>query len=214
MFTYPINFLGAKDDIPRDGLIGEWLFDGNADDTSGNGNDGIVNGPTLTQDRYSNPNSAYNFIKTNSDYIDISTIGHHSIISISLWFKKTTNPNGGLFAKGVFTGQHGDYRLNVNQLGQLVFGINANAIKIIRDGSVIDSLWHHVVGIVAESQIMLYHNGILYDSIFAPSLDNNYNEVRIGQYYSSALSNNGDIDDVRLYNRKLTSEEITALFNE
>ena len=31
-------------EVSREELVGEWLFDGDAKDTSGNGNDGVVNG--------------------------------------------------------------------------------------------------------------------------------------------------------------------------
>ena len=43
------------------GLVGEWLFEGHANDTSGNNLHGVVNGTTLTEDRFGNANSAYNF---------------------------------------------------------------------------------------------------------------------------------------------------------
>jgi hypothetical protein len=45
-------------------------FNGNAIEESGNGNNGTVNGATLTEDRFGNPNSAYHFNGT-SDYIEI-----------------------------------------------------------------------------------------------------------------------------------------------
>jgi len=37
--------------LPKDGLVGWWPFNGNANDESGNGNHGTVNGATLTTDR-------------------------------------------------------------------------------------------------------------------------------------------------------------------
>ena len=57
--------------IPTDGLVGYWSFSGNADDESGNNHHGTVNGATLTQDRFGNPNSAYSFDGVN-DYIAIA----------------------------------------------------------------------------------------------------------------------------------------------
>ena len=47
--------------VPQNGLIGYYPFSGNANDVSGNGNNGSINGATLTLDRYSNVNSAYDF---------------------------------------------------------------------------------------------------------------------------------------------------------
>ncbi len=43
------------------GLKGWWPFNGNANDVSGNGNNGTVQGATLTANRYGDPNKAYNF---------------------------------------------------------------------------------------------------------------------------------------------------------
>jgi hypothetical protein len=47
--------------VPTSGLVGWWPFNGNANDESGNGNNGTVNGATLTSDRNGNANKAYNF---------------------------------------------------------------------------------------------------------------------------------------------------------
>ena len=51
--------------LPADGLVGWWPFNGNANDESGNGNNGIVNGATLTTNRFGTQNSAYSFNGTN-----------------------------------------------------------------------------------------------------------------------------------------------------
>ena len=47
--------------VPTNGLVGWWPFNGNANDESGNGNNGTVNGATLTSDRFGNANKAFNF---------------------------------------------------------------------------------------------------------------------------------------------------------
>jgi hypothetical protein len=36
--------------VPSNGLVGWWPFNGNANDETGNGNNGTVNGATLTTD--------------------------------------------------------------------------------------------------------------------------------------------------------------------
>ena len=47
--------------VDTNGLVGWWPFDGDANDYSGNGNNGIVHGATLTTDRFGNARSAYDF---------------------------------------------------------------------------------------------------------------------------------------------------------
>ena len=56
-----------------DGLVAWYPFDGNAQDMSGNGNHGIVNGASLTTDRFGQVNKASSFDGAN-DRIDL---GHH-----------------------------------------------------------------------------------------------------------------------------------------
>jgi len=48
--------------VPSNGLVGYWPFNGNANDQSGNANNGTVNGATLTADRFGNTNSAYSLM--------------------------------------------------------------------------------------------------------------------------------------------------------
>src|SRR5580693_6339652 len=55
------------------GLVAYYPFNGNANDASGNGNNGTVNGATLTPDRFGNTNSAYNFNGTNN-YIGFANV--------------------------------------------------------------------------------------------------------------------------------------------
>ena len=52
--------------VPTTGLVGWWPFNGNANDESGNGNNGAVVGATLTTDRFSSTNSAYSFNGVNN----------------------------------------------------------------------------------------------------------------------------------------------------
>ena len=73
--------------VPSNGLVGWWPFNGNASDESGNNNNGIVNGATLTSDRNGNINSAYSFNNNTISIPDNSSIGitQSSGQSISVW---------------------------------------------------------------------------------------------------------------------------------
>ena len=74
---YLINFQKKDEEYvhaqrfdPNLGLIAWYPFNGNAQDESGNGHHGKVNGATLCQDRKGSNDSAYNFDGVN-DYIDL-----------------------------------------------------------------------------------------------------------------------------------------------
>ena len=61
--------------VPTQGLVGYWPFSGNANDLSGNNNNGTVNGATLTTDRFGNANSAYSFNGINQKI----TVAHNNL---------------------------------------------------------------------------------------------------------------------------------------
>jgi hypothetical protein len=64
-----INFSGTS--TLAQGLVADYPFNGNANDSSGNGNNGTVHGATLAPDRFNNPNSAYSFNRGTTDYISV-----------------------------------------------------------------------------------------------------------------------------------------------
>ena len=70
--------------VPTNGLVGWWPFNGNANDESGNGNNGTVNGATLTTDRFGVANKSYSFDGVD-DYIDIGDWAIGGEISIAVW---------------------------------------------------------------------------------------------------------------------------------
>src|SRR5215831_16029436 len=51
---------GQTQTFLTNGLVAYYPFSGNANDASGGGNNGIMNGATLTADRFGAPASAYN----------------------------------------------------------------------------------------------------------------------------------------------------------
>jgi len=90
--------------VPVNGLVGYWPFNGNADDESGNGNNGTIYGASLTTDRFGNANSAYNF-DGSDDYIFIGqsvpgVLQCTDGITISAWIKPNNFPHimGGIIA--------------------------------------------------------------------------------------------------------------------
>jgi len=75
--------------IPTDGLVAYYPFNGNANDESGNGHHGTVNGATLTSDRDGNENNSYSFDGVD-DYIE-SSIEQSSSYSVSVWVNINNN---------------------------------------------------------------------------------------------------------------------------
>ena len=67
---FATGFSQVPNYVPTNGLVGWWPFNGNANDESGNGNHGSVNGASLTGDRYGTMNKAYYFSGTS--YINVA----------------------------------------------------------------------------------------------------------------------------------------------
>ena len=102
--------------VPTNGLVGYWGFDGNANDESGNGNNGTVNGATLTADRNGNANSAYSF-NGNSNYILIpysTSIGVQQSLSVSFWVYMDGGSCGPRILQSQPWGQCGGYYISTN----------------------------------------------------------------------------------------------------
>src|SRR5260370_6049481 len=71
------------------GLVAYYPFNGNANDASGNGNQGTVSCATLATDRFGNANSAYYFAGDGSDISvsDSSTLDITNALTLSAWIK-------------------------------------------------------------------------------------------------------------------------------
>lgn len=220
--------LGLNAQIPMEGLQGYWPFNGSADEFLENENNGIINGAILTQDRCGNPACAYSFdgvndfIECTADSLDIT-----DEVSISLWIKKSELGIGADIAVSKFSVFDFDTGYNIQ--------FDANGAPEIRgrDGndffsesdnnsvSLLDDEWHHVVGIVDKSTWKIY-----VDSELIGSFDNGHtmvdiggstNNLRFGRRSSNSMVlppnfYKGEIDDIFIYNRAITLEEINILY--
>ncbi len=206
--------------VPTDGLVGYWPFNGNANDESGNGNDGTVNGATLTQDRNGNIDAAYSF--DGNQYIDISStngINTTNGISMSIWFN-WAGPNSwsGQYLYQISPNPNGAVTLDNN--GNLSVNVlNCNCSEDVAISTVISqNSWFHVVLTydLVSGLMKMYLDGVLIgtsqESIFSYYTTNNPGD-RFGCYHFNEYFFSGKLDDGGLWNRVLTEEEILALYN-
>jgi hypothetical protein len=207
----------------QNGLVGYWPFCGNANDESGNGNNGVVNGATLAEDRFGNAGSAYSFDGVDAHINCTNNIsGAYTSFSVVSWIKVTDYPSDNFGKILDFGGSVGRFFLSNSYLDGFEFGITESNInndalaQITSFGS--EGQWLQVAGVWESDQyISLYINGVLvaYNSIF-PAV----NEISIapnspllfGLRYSENDYFNGSIDDIAIYNRALSPEEITQLY--
>ncbi|NUN08494.1 MAG: VCBS repeat-containing protein [Ignavibacteriaceae bacterium] len=206
------------------GLVAYYPFNGNANDESGNGNNGTVNGASLTADRFGNGNKSYNFTNT-SDYIQVAdgpTFDFTATkqLSVGVWVKLNSASNGYVIDKfGTGGSEDDDFSCNIYN-GIIQFSVNGPGVfKGVESNTVLTTgKWYFVLlkwdGINAKQSI--YINGIKDAEITTPVLQiNNTNTaLRIGKPAHPASSIIGLIDDIRIYNRAITQDEVDSLYRE
>jgi len=217
----------TSSDLPtnlQNGLVGYWPFCGNANDESGNGNNGTVNGATLTTDRFGNPDSAYRFDSVD-DYLTIDSNNNqldlygNCCITISGWINiENTNNQYGIFTNSGFNVIHQQYALKVDANNKLYFlsgnGLfEANGINYSTSHIELNQ-WTHTAVTYDGSTLKLYLNGNLeFENQVVDYFPESPSEkVFIGNSWGA---NNelfpGDIDDLAIWNRALTTSEIQQL---
>lgn len=211
--------LHGLEELPTEGLVAYYPFNGNANDESGSGNDGIVEGTTLTADRFGHPNSAYAF-NGQTDYIVSSrTNSLETDYTVSLWFNHIES-NGILFHRGRSNECEYEPRLAVEY--QVLHGMVSGCGGGGRFGAVdvAPSAWHHVVEIVRGRSQELYIDGqLVATGNKTPASISSRFFIGVGTPDGSnpgvATSFfHGIIDDVRVYNRALSETEVQALYHE
>ena len=197
--------------VPTNGLVGWWPFNGNTNDESGNGLNGTGAGsPTLTQDRFGVANKAYSFDGID-DYISV-TRNYQSAFSLSIWFNPSTSPQYNPLVDAFDA--NWEVQLKNTSPDYVSFITSSNYQEFISTQTTTTNNWYHLVCTYSSNTITFYLNGIQTDQFTVNPLPNNN-----GSYYFGASPTgddqfyNGKLDDIGIWNRALTSTEITALFN-
>ena len=98
-------FCGIANAKINDGLVAYYPFNGNANDESGNGHNGVVNGAILTSDRFGNANKAYSFAGTDDD-IDLAGTGSLDFLTGGFSLVAWTNFTAETDDKSIVTKHH------------------------------------------------------------------------------------------------------------
>ena len=205
--------------ISRDNLLAEYTFDGNANDSSGNGYNGTVDGATLTNDRSENTDSAYIFDGVN-DKVEIS--GNQALgqltgdATVSFWTKISANNfDGG--EHRIIDKDSGDYWIfmiqnNTLRLKVADVGNSTENFNILTSDEVDSNAWYNIVSTKNGTNFSVYANGSLIESRdttisnVLPAIDLvfGYSAFWNSQYFE------GEIDDVLIYDKALSQNEIQS----
>jgi hypothetical protein len=205
--------------VPTNGLVGYWPFNGNANDESGNGNHGTVNGATLASDRNGNSSSAYSFENSNSIITATNNFpfGNESrTICVNVFSSNFSQLNK------MIAGYGNDNPLQMFSvimynsccLGQPAFWARDHDIPY--QNALANNNWHQLCVTYNNNEIRTYYNAELnqiVDYSNTPLNTPNSLNFHIGNFNENVQGFFGLIDDIAIYNRALTQEEITALYN-
>jgi hypothetical protein len=207
--------------VPSNGLIGYFGFNNNANDDIGTSTP-ISNNASLTTDRFGISNSAYyfnnsNVIKYNNSSNPLFKIGNiNKSFSINCWVNTSNNGNGMIL--GGFGWGYMVELTNSNNIKFAYISANLNEtwVSYTSNASIIKNTWQMVTIKREGNSNSIYIDGVL-DTTFASKPD-----IRVFTNYNCWFGANGQdnnnyltgkIDDVGLWNRGLTQQEISVLYN-
>jgi len=219
----------------KEGLVAHYPFNGNANDESGNGYDGEVKGPKLTNDRHGKSNSAYRF-DGGDGYIELDPMQFGDQLAISAWVSLDDIQRNGMNAIIVkYDGKQAPNDVSVRRSFGIGYGkeqvewtVSSNGVGshllATPNNPILANTWTHLTCVWGLGQMSIHINGkkIINKPVEKISIFNSPVPISIGaniQFIDEPSSRNvtshiaGDIDDVRIYNRALSAGEIEALYD-
>jgi len=210
-----------------DGLIGNWKFEDNCDDSSGQGHDGSRIGGSFEEGKVGNciylDGSGYvNMGNPAGEKLDLGI----SNFSFSLWI--AIPPIGivvstGLVGKRQKTSPYLGYSMGIHpdghiwtQMGGSPGGVQLDSTRLIDNNQ-----WHHIVWVVNRSNKSTIYIDNQKDGevdaspVKSISLNNSAN-FYVGRFYNEDPTANliGYIDEVALYNRILSETDIETIYQQ
>lgn len=222
-----------------DGLVAFYPFNGDANDESGNENHCNVYGAVLSEDRFGSLNSAYSFDgiddyiekKNPSDALDIAD----NSWTISAWIKTTDTDHDKKIIHRYEAGwsgsstNSGSYALSAMKTNIAYFSVVVGNTEIstgvgdqTQTVNIADGNWHHIVAMLNRelSSLKIYVDGVYKNSNMIDiegSTPNSGAPLEIGRKFIEGWGSPngyylGSIDNIRIYNRALSDDEINELF--
>ncbi len=195
-------------------------------DSSGNGNNGYVNGSTWTSSgRFG---GAFNYDRIN-DYIDAgnsNTLNLNESFTVSTWVNVYNNPTVGIIisrAKENYwlaTGENGYLLYARNSSGNITFRTelvgNLSSREILWDVPILFNKWYHVAVVKNLTSISFYvagiRRGLSNVNLGDVSTPNEYLYIGKARTATNQFFN-GTIDEVAIWGRSLTDTEVLNLNN-
>ncbi len=217
--------------IPKDSLVAHYSFSNHTDDVSGNQYNAKGENVELVADRYGNPNASYSLNGTNSAIVSEKPHDVKFPFTVSMWvnINKLGPGYSSLYSSDDKADLYSGFWINYSDKGRLSCGYgNGNGYnnplfrytKASPEGVLKENVWYHiVVSYISATEFQVYVDNKAIDGEYTGSAK----DVKSLKTQSSfgrkigTLGNqyhDGQIDDIYIYNKKLTERDITFLYYE
>lgn len=209
------------------GLVAHYTFTGNANDASGNSNNGTVLGPTLTIDRHGNPNQAYSFDGVD-DMVKIndSPSLRPNLITMTAWVNPSEAKRMRIFGKtNPLNAANEQYTcafesnlstsVDIKQNSGCSAGSGWQGVRTTQVFSL--NQWNFVAYTFDGFSLSIFINGVLVAQKYnlpLTTIDNCVGgTLQIGYWWDGdKAAFKGKLDDLRIYDRALSHNDIVQLY--
>ena len=174
-------------------------------DSSGNGNDGTVQGGAVWSTGKIDGALSFDGI---DDYVDVGDIDLTEAFTIAAWINISSMNTNMIAGKS-----YGTYQFFASPTGRLFFQRNSSTPINYNAGLVVDRWYHVAVTFNTTDGMVMYLDGSVVDTNSDTSITNDNDVVtKIGATgWTPQDFFNGTLDEVRIYDRALTSDEVQDL---
>lgn len=200
-------------------LISFWEFDeisGTIASDSKDGNKGILIGDVKIN-QPGKAGTAFIFNGVVGNYVNVSNDPNLNIenqVTLGAWIKMSSIPSSGNYY--FVQGKESQYKIDINSSAIIRFltGNNWPGAILYSNGALSKDAWYHVVATYNGSSKKIYINGIKNNALSTSGAIPVSNKIfTIGAYSTGVTPFNGTIDEVVIFNRALSDEEIENLYN-
>jgi hypothetical protein len=218
LFGTFITFAQPPAYVPTNGLLAWWAME-NTNDSSIIGNTLTAFNTTATTDRFGTANAAYSFNGTSS-YLTRTSIGHTftqaGSFSVSIWIKKASNATGNVAIMSGTTTSLNFIWLVQCDATKAIFGTNKQQSAWFWTNAITNyavNEWEHYVGVYTANTMTFYRNGVLQGT--TTNTHTNVSQADLPIWIGRGVSGNyfnGSLDDIGIWNRVLTPNEVAILY--
>lgn len=191
-------------------LVSHFTFSGTTEDESGNGLNGVPLNVRFATDRFGNPGAAcqFNGVDSRVTVMPSPLLKLTNTLTASFWLKG--DPSGKmLLCKGI-----SDLSYSIGCDLERKLGLNKQGIvTIVKTATPVpQNSWLQVVVTLDSNSARIFFNGSLVATAPATPVNSGDEPLSIGSVYGGGQNYGGLIDDVRLYSRSLTPQEVSQLY--